>query len=232
MKYEPFSELIKPYCEGACNAMPETLRQRSVDVYSLWGAWDDLTPEVRRSVAEQHDLQFDPKWKDRRNLIWQLTPEIDQCLQATAWWEKMPPKSITEAGKKEAKLATLALELAALQQRLIAPFSGLPATKTEPDQSTPGTATAPPSSVASRKPRPKKPTIEAVALDYMREMYRAGQFESAAKFHKHLKNKTEESNSPFEMGTGENARKLFCPAASSFFDVGTLGKIWAKIRAV
>jgi hypothetical protein len=80
--------------------------------------------------------------------------------------------------------------------------------------------------------REKKPTIEAVALDYMREVYRAGQFQSAAKFHKHLTQTAEATGSPFEMGTGNNARKLFCPAASSFFDSGTLGKMWAKIRAV
>ena len=76
----------------------------------------------------------------------------------------------------------------------------------------------------------KKLSIETVAIDYMRKAYKAGQFESAAKFHKHLIKTAGVPDSPFEMGTGQNSRKLFCPAASSFYDVGTLGKIWAKIR--
>jgi hypothetical protein len=40
MKYEPFSELIEPYLTGPSSDMPEVLRQRAVDVYSLWGSWD------------------------------------------------------------------------------------------------------------------------------------------------------------------------------------------------
>lgn len=80
------------------------------------------------------------------------------------------------------------------------------------------------------KSRTKKPSIETVALSYMREIYKAGQYQSASKFHKHLCRTTDSENSPFEMGTGANARKLFCPDAGSFFDVGTLGKMWPKIR--
>jgi len=82
------------------------------------------------------------------------------------------------------------------------------------------------------KRRAKKPTIETVAIDYMREVYKNGQFQSAAMFHKHLITTAGATDSPFEMGIGKNAGKLFCPAASSFYDCGTLGKIWAKIRAV
>lgn len=81
------------------------------------------------------------------------------------------------------------------------------------------------------KRKAKKPSIEKVAFDYMRKEYLAGHFQSAAKFHKHLIQTAGEKGSPFEMGTGSNARKLFCPAASSFYDAGTLGKIWAKIRS-
>jgi len=67
------------------------------------------------------------------------------------------------------------------------------------------------------KRRAKKPTIETVALDYMREVYKNGQFQSAAKFHKHLIKLAGANNSPFQIGIGEHARKLFCPAASNFF---------------
>ena len=80
------------------------------------------------------------------------------------------------------------------------------------------------------KRRAKKPSIETVALPYMREVYKAGQFASAAKFHRHLCTTAGKEQSPFEMGIGNNSRKLFCPDAGSFFDAGTLGKMWRKIR--
>ena len=83
--------------------------------------------------------------------------------------------------------------------------------------------------VADRR-RKKKPSIESVAFDYMRKEYQSGQFESAVKFHKHLTKTAGLDKSPFEMGTGTNARKLFCPAAGSFFDAGTLSNMWSKIR--
>lgn len=106
------------------------------------------------------------------------------------------------------------------------------ATKPIPE---PATDTATPAPVAvdggHAKRRTKKLSIETVALDYMRKEYEAGQFESAAKFHKHLIKTAGVADSPFEMGTGNNGRKLFCPAASSFYDLGTLGKLWPKIRA-
>lgn len=81
------------------------------------------------------------------------------------------------------------------------------------------------------KRRAKKPSIESVALDYMRTEFRQGQFQSAAKFHRYLIKTSGEPGSPFEMGTGDNSRKLFCPVAGSFFGDGTLGKMWPKIRA-
>ena len=88
-----------------------------------------------------------------------------------------------------------------------------------------------PAPVVAAKRNKKKPSIETVALDYMCAEFKQAQFQSAAKFHKHLIKTAGVTDSPFEMGTGVNARKLFCPAASSFFDAGTLGKLWPKIRA-
>ena len=97
---------------------------------------------------------------------------------------------------------------------------------------TPAQNIATPAPVAKAvKRKTNKPSLESVALDYMRHEYKSGQFKSAAVFHKHLIKTARVKDSPFEMGTGTNARKLFCPAAGSFFDAGTLGKVWKKIRA-
>ena len=94
----------------------------------------------------------------------------------------------------------------------------------------PSQATTSYAPVVADKRRKKKPSIESVAFDYMRNEYQSAQFQSAAKFHKHLIRTAGLDKSPFEMGTGTNARKLFCPAAGSFYDVGTLSNIWSKIR--
>lgn len=100
-----------------------------------------------------------------------------------------------------------------------------------PQQTAPATDTAKPAPVVTDRRKEKKPSIESVALDYMRKTYKAAHFQSATKFHRHLIKTAGVADSPFQMGTGDNARKLFCPAASSFYDASTLGKIWAKIRA-
>ena len=112
-------------------------------------------------------------------------------------------------------------------QRLVMEDFLPPTTDTAPAQNT-----ATPAPVAKPvKRKTNKPSLESVALDYMRREYKTGQFKSAAVFHKHLIKTAGVKDSPFEMGTGTNARKLFCPAAGSFFDDGTLGKYWPKIRA-
>jgi hypothetical protein len=87
-----------------------------------------------------------------------------------------------------------------------------------------------PASDSPTKRRPKKPSIEVVALDYMREVYQSAQFASAAKFHAHLCKIAGQGNSPFEKGAGVNAKRLFCPEAGSFFDPATLGNLMPKIR--
>ncbi len=62
------------------------------------------------------------------------------------------------------------------------------------------------------------------------EVTDSGHFQSANYFHKHLIKTAGVGSSPFEMGTGENARRLFCTKASSFYDPSTLSKHWPKIR--
>ena len=126
-----------------------------------------------------------------------------------------------------AALVVIGAELAAFTASIAKPPQTAPATDTAPAQNT-----ATPAPVAKPvKRKTNKPSLESVALDYMRHEYKSGQFKSAAVFHKHLIKTAGVKDSPFEMGTGTNARKLFCPAAGSFFDDGTLGKYWSKIRA-
>ena len=142
--------------------------------------------------------------------------QIDGVLMRYAIAELMPDESDFETTTDDCRVTGNAVNA------LADAFFETPAqTATTP---APVVADAPAKRIA------KKPSIETVALDYMRKTYKAGYFQSAAKFHKHLIKTAGVADSPFEMATGDNARKLFCPAASSFYDVGTLGKLWAKIR--
>ncbi|MGV1046357.1 hypothetical protein [Limnohabitans sp.] len=107
------------------------------------------------------------------------------------------------------------------------------AASVQPPPDTPATTTASepaPSTGIPGKRRAKKLSIESVALTYLVKEYKTNQGTSAAKFHKHLCKTAGTDGSPFEMGTGGNSRKLFCPAARSFFEVGTLGNLMPKIR--
>ncbi len=98
------------------------------------------------------------------------------------------------------------------------------------DSFTPAQDRTEPAPVATARKTDRKPSIENVALDYMREEYGKAHFQSANYFHKHLIKSAGVGSSPFEMGTGENARRLFCTKASSFYDPSTLSKHWPKIR--
>ena len=130
-------------------------------------------------------------------------------------------------------VAVMALEPFTIEsQSLYRQLKSIPETQRQaPENDTAVPAPIAAIGVVPAKRKAKKPSIESVALNYMREEYKAGHFASASKFHKHLCSTTSAKASPFEMGTGANARKLFCPDAGSFYDPGTLGKIWAKIRA-
>lgn len=127
--------------------------------------------------------------------------------------------------------ATLApvKEVAEAPAGTTAPAIGTPAVEVL----APGTTTASEPAPGTMKPakrRAKKLSIESAVLDYLVSEYKASQGTSAAKFHKHLCETAGATGSPFEMGTGKNARKLFCPAARSYFDAGTLGNLMPKIR--
>ena len=185
MKYEPFAELLKPYWGLPLSGVPAALSERTIakGVYDLWGGWDALEPGGRKSVAEGHDAMQDPARKGERECNYKLIQEMDRCLGKITLWEKMHPQNISEAGAKEAKLATYAAELAALQQQLIAPYSAIPALMTEPDLSTPaiepaaidGTAIQTTMQEWSLKKPERFPGYRKPLYDFLKVAHSAGQ---------------------------------------------------------
>lgn len=173
-----------------------------------------LTGSPFREALEQPAYQKTPDYQARCKKALLVLNEIREV-------EKDSTNSFDERERKSQRLAALKVELAEIN------FPGDSQQKTiEPQATTPS-----PAPVVNSKRNKNKPSIETVALDYMCAEFKQGQFQSAAKFHKHLIKSVGVKDSPFEMGTGTNALKLFCPAAGSFFDVGTLGNVWPKIRA-
>lgn len=143
MSYDSFPELVEQYLSGPSSAMPDALRQRFLDEGSSLSDWDNLTPTDRRSIAEQHDSQNNPALREWRNRITQLTDEIETRQGQIAAWERWYRQNITEPGVKEAKLAALNAEVAALHQQLNAPAGANPVQAQNPAAPAPVETVAP-----------------------------------------------------------------------------------------
>ena len=82
--------------------------------------------------------------------------------------------------------------------------------------------------VASDSPakRKRKPSWRVVAMPYMQTLYKTKRSRSASVFYKVLMAATGTPDSPFTKVNGQ----LFCPAAGTTVEQGTLGNFWAEIR--
>jgi hypothetical protein len=79
----------------------------------------------------------------------------------------------------------------------------------------------------TKKRRHRKPSWATVAMPYMKELYGAGHYKSAAMFYKALVSRAGESNSPFKLVN----RELYCTEAGTTVSDGALGNCWPEIRA-
>lgn len=218
------AEGMPEHWSGALSGKWTIKRDRLRILDQSWTAFSDECDKLAEAL-QQSDYQKTPEFQAEYASAWENLGHIDELDRDIQTWEATSATDIQQLDRKEQKIAALREKRAALHKSV---FPGDSQQRTiEPQATTPS-----PAPVTTAKRSKKKPSIETVALDYMRAEFKQGQFQSAAKFHKHLKTTAGLTDSPFEMGTGVNARKLFCPAASSFFDEGTLGKIWAKIRGV
>jgi hypothetical protein len=77
------------------------------------------------------------------------------------------------------------------------------------------------------KHRNRKPSWAIVAMPYMKTLFAAGKYKSAAVFYRALIHRVEEPDSPFELVN----RELFCTEAGTTVSEGSLGNAWPEIRA-
>lgn len=76
------------------------------------------------------------------------------------------------------------------------------------------------------KRRNRKPSWASVAMPYMKSLFTAGHYKSAAVFYKALKSHAGESGSPFKLVN----RELYCTEAGTTVSDGALGNAWPEIR--
>lgn len=73
----------------------------------------------------------------------------------------------------------------------------------------------------------RKPSWATVAMPYMKSLFTAGHYKSAAVFYKALMSRAGESDSPFKLVN----RELYCTEAGTTVSDGALGNVWPEIRA-
>lgn len=78
----------------------------------------------------------------------------------------------------------------------------------------------------------KRQTWQDVALPYMVEFVKKGQYKTAKEFFKALGNSAGTADSPFVLGTGDNKGSLFVPEAGQTVTLKTIqNQVWSGIKA-
>jgi hypothetical protein len=80
------------------------------------------------------------------------------------------------------------------------------------------------------KQKVRRRTWREVAMPYIIEVYKSGQFSKAKDLYRALENKIGTANCPFDKGMGPNAYKLFVREISQPLDLKTLQNAWGEIR--
>lgn len=84
-----------------------------------------------------------------------------------------------------------------------------------------------PARVAAPSRASRKPPWSAVAMPYMRQLYKDGKFKSYTVFYRALLQRADTPDSPFTKFKGE----LYCAVAGTTVAEGTVGTKWAEIRS-
>ena len=121
-KYEPLEILIEPFIHLSLNELPDAVRKRVDKAYFLRLFWDDR-PEQRQYLANQHDMQHDPKFERENEYFFALGCQCYEIESKKREWELRASQNITEEDIKEKKLSALTAQLDALQKQMRAPYT-------------------------------------------------------------------------------------------------------------
>lgn len=121
-KYEPLEILIEPFIHLSLNALPAAVRKRVDEARFLSSFWDSR-PDQRRPLAQQYDIQHDPKFERENEYFFALGCQRYEIESKKRKWELWAPQNITEEDIKEKKLSALTAQLDALQKQMRAPYT-------------------------------------------------------------------------------------------------------------
>lgn len=107
---------LEEWLDKSLSDMPDEVRQRIKQDFGPI-PWDDLNPDQRRSVALQKDYQHDPATEQDRQYWWDFFIHMDGIKAVIATWEAVSTPTASDLEKKDARLAELRRELAAIEQK-------------------------------------------------------------------------------------------------------------------
>jgi len=79
--------------------------------------WDDLSPDQRRSVAQQWDYRHDPATEQDRQFWWGFFLRKDAIEKQIAEWEAVATPTASDLAQQEARLSELRKKLARMEEQ-------------------------------------------------------------------------------------------------------------------
>lgn len=114
--FEPLRQALDGWFEADLASLPDDLRERvGQDLFPL--AWEQLTPDQRRSAAAQFDQQHDPALEGERQRAWDRVIELSDLRRQIERWEQVAAPAARDLEIKDATLAELRHTLAKLEAR-------------------------------------------------------------------------------------------------------------------
>lgn len=81
--------------------------------------WDSLSPEQRRSVAEQWDYQHDPATEKDRRYWWDFYIRMEELKQMLEEYEKVAAPTTSDLNQKETRIQELKNDIASMEKQRI-----------------------------------------------------------------------------------------------------------------
>lgn len=104
--YDSLEKALDAWFGRSFNELPNPLRRRVIADF-LVANWDNLTPDERRSVAQQHDYQHDPATNDHREFWFNFYANLQDLEQEIDEWEMVAAPTASDLEKKKQSIALL-----------------------------------------------------------------------------------------------------------------------------
>jgi hypothetical protein len=114
--FRSLTKLLETYFNGDVGSLPSDIRAFVDQVYSPFD-WHMLTPDQRRSFADQYDVQHDPARQGEHCFWWRHVVKEQELEKSIEEWERLSGATVSERAEKRKQLEALRYELHALNQK-------------------------------------------------------------------------------------------------------------------